>query len=166
LLDPWPHVIRETTLRIQLGELPARTGDSGLFKQRIDAALVGFQQRWGWLISPLVVPVGLQVIFRPNPLTPPGAQHDLDNVVRDYLLPKIVAKFGTVSAHIWTVDSRRKRAFAHPTAPETVDTTSSFRDACQRSGLWPAPWHADPESSSGLCFWIPGSRRARPGMTS
>jgi hypothetical protein len=104
LLDPWPAIIRQTGLRIQLGELPARTGDSSLFKARIDAALEDFERRWGWLIRPLVVSVGLQVIVQPNASTPAGTQHDLDNIVRDYLLPRIVAKFGTVSAHVWTVD--------------------------------------------------------------
>jgi Holliday junction resolvase RusA-like endonuclease len=70
LFDPWPAIIRQTGLRIQLGELPARTGDSSLFKTRIDAALEDFERRWGWLIRPLVVSVGLQVIVQPNASTP------------------------------------------------------------------------------------------------
>lgn len=104
LLEPWPSVIRQTGLRIQLGELPSRTGESEAFKQKIDEALEDFQNRWGWLITPLVVPVGLQVIVQPNALVTVGTQHDLDNIVRDYLLPKIVPKFGTVSDHKWTID--------------------------------------------------------------
>lgn len=100
----WPGVVRQTSLRIQLGELPARPGESSAFRAQIDAALDDFERRWGWLIRPLVVSVGLQVIVQPNASTPPGTQHDLDNIVRDYLLPRIVTKFGTVSAHVWTVD--------------------------------------------------------------
>jgi hypothetical protein len=37
-------------------------------------------------------------------VTPPAVLHDLDNIVRDYLLPGIVPEFGTVSDHRWTID--------------------------------------------------------------
>lgn len=41
---------------------------------------------------------------RPNAKTPPGVLHDLDNIVRDYLIPGIVPAFGTVSDQRWTID--------------------------------------------------------------
>src|SRR5712664_447172 len=121
LLDSWPTVIRQTGLRIQLGELPARTGDSSLFKQRIDAALADFEQRGGWLIRPLV------------------AQHDLDNIVRDYLLPKMVAKFGTVSAHVWTVDFEEMARVAP--------------DLAQRWGAEPKPPKGTRDGVTGYEVW-------------
>ena len=35
---------------------------------------------------------------------PKAVLHDLDNVVRDYLIPKIVPTFGTVTDHRWLID--------------------------------------------------------------
>jgi hypothetical protein len=153
LLDPWPTVIRQTGLRIQLGELPARTGDSSLFKQRIDAALADFEQRWGWLVRPLVVPVGLQVIVQPNPSTPPGTQHDLDNIVRDYLLPKMVAKFSTVSAHVWTVDFEELARVAP--------------DLARRWGAEPKPPKGTRDGVTGYEVWqLPPAPAGEPGFVS
>lgn len=34
---------------------------------------------------------------RPNAKTPPGVLHDLDNIVRDYLIPGIEPALGTVA---------------------------------------------------------------------
>lgn len=99
-----------------MGELPSQTGASDVFKQRIDAAIADFENRWGWLITPLVVPVGLQVIMQPNASTATATQHDLDNIVRDYLLPKIIPKFGTVTDHKWTIDFEEMKR----TAPEVA----------------------------------------------
>lgn len=104
LTDFWDDVIRDTPLRIQVGELPASPGSSAAFKQRIEAELTVFKKKWGWLITPLVVPVALQMIVRPSPATPKSVLHDLDNIVRDYLLPQVVPKFGTVTDHRWTID--------------------------------------------------------------
>lgn len=36
--------------------------------------------------------------------------HDLDNIVRDYLIPGIVPAFGAVSDHRWTIDFEELRA--------------------------------------------------------
>jgi hypothetical protein len=109
----WDEVFRDSALRLQVGELPTREGESTLFRQRIEAAVVAFKQKWDWLISPLVVPVALQLVVRPSPGTPRGVLHDLDNIVRSYLIPQIVPNFGTVSDHRWLIDfdeMRRKDA--------------------------------------------------------
>jgi len=100
----WAQLIGESKLRLQIGELPITTGGSAAFKQRVAAEIAKFKKHWDWIISPLVVAVALEVIVRPNPKTPPAVLHDLDNVVRDYLLPGIVPSFGTVSDHRWTID--------------------------------------------------------------
>jgi hypothetical protein len=149
----WPGVIRQTSLRIQLGELPARSGESSAFKARIDAALDDFEQRWGWLIRPLVVSVGLQVIVQPNSSTAPGTRHDLDNVVRNYLLPKIVAKFGTVSAHVWTVDLEEMARVA----PELA----------ARWGAEPKPPKGSKAGVTGYEVWqLPPAPAGEPGFVS
>jgi hypothetical protein len=102
--EAWAQLIGESKLRLQVGELPIASGSSDLFKQNVVTEIAKFKQRWGWIISPLVVAVALEVVVRPNPKTPPSVLHDLDNIVRDYLLPGIVDLFGTVSDHRWTID--------------------------------------------------------------
>lgn len=54
--------------------------------------------------------VALEVIVRPNLKTPPAVLHDLDNIVRDYLIPGIVLAFGIVSDQRWTIGFAELRA--------------------------------------------------------
>jgi len=102
--DEWAKLVGASKLRLQVGELPIATGGSDVFKQTVMAEIHAFKQRWDWIINPLVVAVALEVVVRPNPATPAAVLHDLDNIVRDYLLPGIVPSFGTVSDHRWTID--------------------------------------------------------------
>jgi hypothetical protein len=102
--DMWAQLVGESKLRLQFGELPIANGGSDFFKRTVTAEIAAFKQRWDWIISPLVVAVALEVVVRPNPKTPAAVLHDLDNIVRDYLLPGIAPSFGTVSDHRWTID--------------------------------------------------------------
>lgn len=102
--ERWTSLISASKIRLQVGELPITKGSSDVFKQNVSKEIIAFKNRWDWLINPLVVSVALEVIVRPNPATPSAVLHDLDNIVRDYLLPSIVPKFGTVSDHRWTID--------------------------------------------------------------
>lgn len=100
----WSDAISRTPLRIQIGELPTKRGSSDAFIRHVDQEVKAFKAKWDWLIRPLVIPVALEVVVRPSPSTPKGVLHDLDNVVRDYIIPKIVPTFGTVTDHRWTID--------------------------------------------------------------
>ncbi len=100
----WSGFVTQSKLRLQIGELPIAKGSSEAFKRMVADEIAAFKERWDWLISPLVIPVALQVIIRPNPSTPTAVLHDLDNIVRDYLIPGIVPSFGTVSDLRWTID--------------------------------------------------------------
>lgn len=100
----WAGLVGDSKLRLQVGELPIATGGSSAFKQNVADEIAAFKERWDWIISPLVVAVALEVVVRPNPKTPPAVLHDLDNIVRDYLIPAIVPAFGTVSDQRWTID--------------------------------------------------------------
>lgn len=102
--EKWAKLVSASQLRLQVGELPIASGGSEVFKQNVMVEINAFKQRWDWIINPLVVAVALEVVIRPNPATPAAVLHDLDNIVRDYLLPGIVPSFGTVSDHRWTVD--------------------------------------------------------------
>lgn len=108
--NTWASLIGESKLRLQVGELPIAAGSSAVFKQKVADEIAAFKTRWDWIINPLVVAVALEVIVRPNPKTPPSVLHDLDNIVRDYLIPGIVPAFGTVSDHRWTIDFEELRA--------------------------------------------------------
>ncbi|WP_209046926.1 hypothetical protein [Rhizorhabdus histidinilytica] len=106
----WAGLVGDSKLRLQVGELPIATGGSSAFKQNVSNEIAAFKKRWDWIISPLVVAVALEVVVRPNPKTPPAVLHDLDNIVRDYLIPGIVPAFGTVSDQRWTIDFAELRA--------------------------------------------------------
>lgn len=102
--EQWAQLVGQSKLRLQMGDLPIAAGRSEPFRCRVEKEIAIFKQRWDWLINPLVIPVALEVIVRPNAATPAAVLHDLDNVVRDYLLPRIVPAFGTVTDHRWTID--------------------------------------------------------------
>ena len=106
----WTPLVAKTPLRLQFGELPKKQGESRAFRERIVREIATFRKYWGWVLEPLVVPIGLEVVIRPNLEMPPAVQHDLDNVVRDYLIPKIVPSFGIVSDYRWTIDFEELRA--------------------------------------------------------
>lgn len=142
LIDLWNDAIRDAPIRIHVGELPTTPGTSGAFRQRIDAELTVFKQKWNWLISPLVVPVGLEVIVRPSPATPKAVLHDLDNIVRDYLLPHVVPKFGTVTDHRWLIDfddlRRRDPKLAASWGPNPTPPKAT-RNGVTRYDAWRLP---------------------------
>lgn len=102
--DAWVELIRRHAVRFEVGELPIAKGTGDAFKARIARAIADFQAKWNWVLDPLEIPVALEVVVRPNPATPRGVLHDLDNIVRDYLLPQIVPAFDTVSDQRWTID--------------------------------------------------------------
>jgi len=106
----WAGLVGDSRLRLQVGELPIATGGSSVFRQNVSDEIAVFKKRWDWIINPLVVAVALEVVVRPNPKTPPAVLHDLDNIVRDYLIPGIVPAFGTVSDQRWTIDFAELRA--------------------------------------------------------
>lgn len=103
----WDTMFRSAPLRIELGELPTKPGESTQFKQRVQAEVAAFKQEWDWLMSPLAVPVALQLVVRPSPGMPRGVLHDLDNIVRDYLIPHFVPTFDTVSDFRWLFENMR-----------------------------------------------------------
>jgi len=86
-----------TPLRITLSELPQATDGSTLWKREIEDKLRAFQARFGWLIDPLLVPVALEVVIKPPPQSRQNGPRDLDNVLRTYLIPRVVEILKPVS---------------------------------------------------------------------
>lgn len=84
------EIWKESPLRILLSELPQSTDASKRWKQEIEEKLGEFQQRYGALLNPLVVPVALEVVIKPPPPSRQNGEHDLDNILRRYLIPRVV----------------------------------------------------------------------------
>ncbi|KXV35585.1 hypothetical protein AD940_02225 [Gluconobacter thailandicus] len=99
----WAKLIENSPVRLHMGDLPIKPGQSDIFKENIRDTVEDFKKKWKFLIDPLDIPIAIEVIVRPNPNTPSSVLHDLDNIVRDYLLPAIVPAFGTVTDWRWTI---------------------------------------------------------------
>lgn len=99
-------------LRIRLSSLPQERGSSEVWKREIDEKLRDFQKRYRKLIEPWLVPVALEVLVKPPKQE--KNTHDLDNIVRSYLIPKIVDILKPVSDLAFTFDPETIR----DTAPE------------------------------------------------
>src|SRR6185437_13929167 len=108
--DIWEQVFSTTPLRIRLSELPQVSGAKDRWKQEIAEKLLAFQTHWGWLVNPLLVPVALEVVIKPPPTSRQNALHDLDNVLRTYLIPSIVDVLKPVSHYAFAFDDRLERS--------------------------------------------------------
>jgi len=68
--------------------------------------------------------------------------HDLDNIVRDYLIPGIVPAFGTVSDQRWTIDfdklRQRDRKLAASRGPDPTPPVGT-RNGVTRYEAWRLP---------------------------
>jgi hypothetical protein len=117
--------------RIRLTDLPQVKGASALWKEEIDERLRAFQAQFGWLIDPLLVPVALEVVIKPPPTSRQRGLHDLDNVLRTYLIPRVVDVLRPLSHYSFTRDIETIRRVA----PESV---KHFADSYARSSKPPA----------------------------
>ena len=146
LYSQWNHSFQNHPLRVTLSELPQKKGTSVAFKRGIDSEIKNFKQCYDWIIQPLVNPVALEVIIRLSSSVPKDDVRDLDNIVRDYLIPKFVPAFGTVSDYTWTIDfdelakrypELRKHWGDNPTPPKGT------RDSLTRYEVWRLPPASD-----------------------
>ena len=108
-------------LRIRLPGLPQKQGTSDRWKQEIDLKLREFQNRYRRLIDPWLVPLALEVLIKPQ--RGDNNVHDLDNVVRTYLIPKVVEILKPVTDLAFTFDPESIR----DTAPEVYAEFASLR---------------------------------------
>lgn len=74
-------MVRLAPLRLELPPPPHRSGDTKRFNREIHALMETFQQRFSRVLHPLVVPVALEVAYRPSGRTT-EPQRDLDNLTR------------------------------------------------------------------------------------
>jgi hypothetical protein len=116
LANWWEQTFASSPFRIRLTELPEVKGASALWKHEIDEKLRAFQAQFGWLIDPLLVPVALEVVIKPPPTSRQNGLHDLDNVLRTYLIPRVVDILKPVSHYSFTLDNEAIRR----DAPESL----------------------------------------------
>lgn len=133
---------RHRAVRIHLDELPRIPGTSAAYKQSIDEQIAAYLKQYGWILRPLRMPVGLQVVVRP-PL--PGraqALNDLDNVVRTHLVPRILSAFVPPSNYVWMLDpaARAEWEVSHGRLP------ASTRVGLTRIEAWQIPRDAGDNS--------------------
>jgi hypothetical protein len=110
--DLWEGVFTTTPIRVTLSELPQTNGSSKIWRAEIEEKLRSFQEQFGRLINPLVVPVALEVVVKP-PHRRRGL-HDLDNVLRSYLIPSVLGILNPPSDFAFTFD--------HPAVKRVRDT--------------------------------------------
>jgi len=92
----WVKFLGSTHMRIQLSELPQVSSAKDRWMKEIDQKLREFQAETGFL-DPLLVPVALEVLIKPPPPSRQNGLHDLDNVLRSYLIPRVVEILKPVS---------------------------------------------------------------------
>lgn len=110
----WEKMVAAWPMRVSFSELPRTTGDSSAWRNEIEAKLEAFQSRFGWLLDPLLVPVALEVVVKPSPPSRNLGLHDLDNVLRTHLIPRVFEILKPVSHSSFTADiDAMKTALPH-----------------------------------------------------
>jgi hypothetical protein len=101
----WEAHFGESPFRIVLSELPEAPGSSGAYRLQVLSALRRFRERFARLLTPVRVPLALEAVVKPPPLSRRSGLHDLDNVLRRYLIPGVVDVFRPPSHYTWAHDS-------------------------------------------------------------
>lgn len=123
----WESVVRRNPFRIHLEELPQEDGTSASYARTAIEKILEFQQRYPKILRSIDIPVALVVIVKPPGSSQTRGKHDLDNVLRDYLIPRVVDAFSPPSSYWWTLDdtpSSRDRGYwsndSRPTLPAST----------------------------------------------
>lgn len=159
LLGPWrsrqggPDIERlvESQTRILLGELPVRSGEGAAFKERVVDAVDAFWRRWDGLFGDrLRVPIAMEVLVKPPLGASHDALHDLDNIVRTYLVKPIIARLQPPIEYVFGVDEAllKRSDGALPTwVSEAIDSVpKSVRVGLTRYEVWRIPRSKDDQT--------------------
>lgn len=95
--EDFDHFFSGLPLHVVLGELPHEDGTSKAWKAAVAERLSEFRGRLGWLISPLRMPIAVVVVVKPAPPLRTRGLHDLDNLMKSYVLPRVIDIFAPVS---------------------------------------------------------------------
>jgi len=101
----------EQPFRIAVGEPPGDVGSSQGFRSRLSEAVAVFRERFKRLLTPLLIPVALEVVVKSPRSFTTHAVHDLDNLLRRYLIPVIVETFQPPSHFLWALERQSSESF-------------------------------------------------------
>jgi len=131
----WQQIFKSSPLRLTLSEPPQETGGSAQWKQEIEDKLDTFKKRWGHVIDPLLVPVALEVVMQPPPLSRQRGVSDLDNILREYIIPRVVSVLNPISHHVFAIGSApTKPRMPPPSTRSGVTRFEAFRLPPAREG--------------------------------
>ncbi len=77
--------VTESPIRMQFPSLPTKDGQRNQYKEQIRKYMMGFRNHYD-ILQPLYIPVIIEVIYKP-PIASEGFYKDLDNIIRDFILP-------------------------------------------------------------------------------
>lgn len=142
-----------TPLRIFLEELPQEKGSSDRYKATVEKEVQQFQARFSRILEPLLIPVALEVVIKPPPPSRIRALHDLDNVLRDYLIPRVVETLKPPSDIAWTVNLMQLKnsgsKYAQHWEEKTRSMPASTKTGLTRFEAWKLP-RAEDDMSPGF----------------
>lgn len=87
------RLLNTSPYRITLPELPSSPGASADYRRQAVEALRRFRQAYRLLDVPIRVPLALEVLVKPPVATHGAGVHDLDNILRRYLVPGVIETF-------------------------------------------------------------------------
>jgi hypothetical protein len=96
--NTFENLLQSFPMRISLPNLPRRPGESEAYRRVVEQALRTFRSKYSKLLIPLRIPAALEVFMKPPTGASPHTIHDLDNIVRNYLIPAIVRELKPFSS--------------------------------------------------------------------
>lgn len=108
--------MRHSGIRIVLNELPSRSGESTEYVSAVEQAVAQFHKKYSWIITPLLVPIAIEVAVKPAPVSRRASSNDLDNVAKNFLIPAVVKEFQPLSDIAWiSLAQRSSKTDSHAT---------------------------------------------------
>lgn len=138
-----------TPFRILLEELPQEKGSSDQYKATIEREIQEFQARFRRLLEPLLIPVALEAVIKPPPPSRTRALHDLDNVLRNYLIPRVVETFKPPSDIAWTINLDQLNQHTQYWEDKIRSMPASTKTGLTRFEAWRLP-RSESDTSPGF----------------
>jgi Holliday junction resolvase RusA-like endonuclease len=120
----WEEHLKESPFRIVLSELPVAPGTSQSFRHEVDGAVRNFQQQFKKLLVPIRVPLALEVVVKPAPDGGAKSSHDLDNILRRYLIPKLIEILSPPASYHWTTEGQGVGSHFSPDSGSGIKRTA------------------------------------------
>lgn len=151
--EDFENLLRSFPMRINLPNLPHKPNESAAYKRIVEEALRSFRSKYALLLTPLRIPAALEVFVKPPLAVSLHTVHDLDNIVRNYLIPAVVFELKPFSSFEFSFRDRK------PSAKEATEATSFKRPAPEttrfgvpRYEIWRLPRFVEDASAGFVCL--------------